>query len=507
MISLRRFTGGVVIGWVSTFLSIAIGLFMSPFLIHHLGEAGYGVWVLVQSTVSYMYFMDLGLRTTVVRFTAKAQARGDHQEVSQVVSAALWLRLWTAAGVMAIALCLSALLPHIFHIPTQYETTARVALVLAATTLSSTLVFSVFTAVLSGIGYFDLLGLLEMVQVTLTSLGLIPILKSGHSIMAMAGWQLCIVLTINIVAAVACFRVCPELRIHLHRPPPELMRSLWSLGLWVLIGNGAGQLILYTDNVVVGIFVTASAVSYYAISAKMVEYVRQIAFSVLKFFMPLASSFRALDQFDRLRQLHVRGTQLVLLVTYPIVITLVIRGDTLLCLWIGDRFSVEATRVLQILAIAAALMLANASVNGIALALDRQKTLAIVTLAEGLANLLLSLILVKHIGVLGVAFGTMIPTIATSLFFWPRYLCKLVHMPTFVYVRDGWLRPVLAMLPFLFVSHWAEMHWQPAKLMGFVLQTMALLPLAVMGAFVVFHREIPKIRIIIAKRRGQAAVN
>jgi hypothetical protein len=63
------------------------------------------------------------------------------------------------------------------------------------------------------------------------------------------------------------------------------------------------------------------------------------------------------------------------------------------------------------------------------------------------------------------------------------------------------------MLPFLFVSHWAEMHWQPAKLMGFVLQTMALLPLAVMGAFVVFHREIPKIRIIIAKRRGQAAVN
>src|SRR5437764_6405653 len=100
MLSIRGLTAGVLIGWASTFLSIAIGLFMSPFLIHHLGEAGYGVWVLVQSTVSYMYFMDLGLRTTVERFSAQAWARGDHQEVSSVVSAALWIRLWTAAVVM-----------------------------------------------------------------------------------------------------------------------------------------------------------------------------------------------------------------------------------------------------------------------------------------------------------------------------------------------------------------------------------------------------------------------
>jgi O-antigen/teichoic acid export membrane protein len=507
MISLRKLTGGVVIGWVSTFLSIAIGLFMSPFLIHHLGEAGYGVWVLVQSTVSYMYFMDLGLRTTVVRFTAKAQARGDHQEVNNVVSAALWLRLWTAAGIMVIALGLSALMPYAFHIPAQFQTTARVALVLAATTLSSTLVFSVFTAVLSGIGYFDLLGLLEIAQVTLTGLGLVPILNHGYSIMAMAAWQLCVVMTVNIVAMLACFRICPYLSIHLRRPQPELMRSLWSLGLWVLIGNGAGQLILYTDNIVVGVFVTAAAVSYYAVSAKMVEYTRQIAISVLKFFMPLASSFRALDQFDRLRQLHVRGTQLVLLVTYPVVITLVTRGDTLLRLWIGDRFSAEATRVLQILAVAAALMLANASVNGIALALDRQKTLALVTLAEGVGNLVLSLILVRQIGVLGVAFGTLVPTIVTSLFFWPLYLCKLVQIPTFTYIREGWLKPILAMVPYLFLCVWAQHHWHPTKLIGFVLEMSALFPAVIVGALIVFHRDIPKIRLFISKRRSQATAS
>jgi O-antigen/teichoic acid export membrane protein len=505
VITLRGLTSGVLIGWVSTFLSIAVGLFMSPFLIHHLGETGYGVWVLVQSTVSYMYFMDLGLRTTVVRFTAEAQAREDHEEVSNVVSAALWIRLWTACGVMAIACVLAAILPHVFKLPAQYAVTARVALLMAATTLSSTLVFSVFTAVLSGLGRFDLLGMLELGQVSLTSLGLVPIILTGHGLIAMASWQLTVVLGINLLTTAVCFRTYPHLRCHFRKPERKILRSLWNLGLWVLICNGAGQLILYTDNVVVGAFVAAAAVSYYAVAGKMVEYVRQIAFSVLKYFMPLASSFRARNQFDRLRQLHLRGTQVVLLVTYPIVITLFVRGSTLLRLWIGATFSAEASRILQVLSVAAAIMLANASVNGVALALDRQRLLALVTGFEGVCNLVISVILVRRIGVLGVALGTLIPTVLTSFLFWPGYLCRLLGMSTVHYLRDAWLRPMLALVPFVLVSRWADAHWIPPRLVWFVLQSACLLPVAALGALLVFWKDIPAAKRLLLKRRAETA--
>src|SRR5215469_7198389 len=318
MITLRRFTSGVVIGWVSTFTTIAIGVFMSPFLVHHLGEVGYGIWALVQSTVAYMYFMDLGLRSTVVRFVAQDLARNDYGGVNKVISAALWIRSWTAAVILAVGTTLAILLPHIFKIPAEYAVTARVALFIVAAGLSSTLSFSVFTALLSGMGRFDLLGVLELIQAATTSLGLVPILLKGHGIIWMAAWQFLIVLSVNIATCITCFRVYPQLRVHLRRPEKSLLRALWSVGIYVLICNGAGQLILYTDNVVVGAFVTAAAVSYYAISGKMVEYVRQVAISILRFFMPMASSYGALNEYDRLRRLHVRGTQAVLLITYPI---------------------------------------------------------------------------------------------------------------------------------------------------------------------------------------------
>src|SRR5579875_2216384 len=176
MITFRRLTGGVLIGWVATFCTIAIGIFMSPFLVRHLGEVGYGVWALVQSTVAYMYFLDLGLRSTVVRFAAQDLARKDYAGVNKVISAALWIRLWTGAIILLVGATLAFLLPHMFKVPVEYETTARVALVIVATGLSSTLVFSVFTALLAGMGRFDILGGFELALTTITSLGLVPIL-------------------------------------------------------------------------------------------------------------------------------------------------------------------------------------------------------------------------------------------------------------------------------------------------------------------------------------------
>lgn len=506
MITARRLTSGVLIGWASTLASIAIGLFMSPFLIHHLGETGYGVWVLIQSTVSYMYFLDLGLRTTVVRFTTEAQAQGNHGRVSQTVSAALWIRFWTAALILAAGATLATLLPYLFHVPHEYLLTARVALVLCAATLSSTLVFSVFSALLSGMGRFDLLGGLELAQVSLTSLGLAGLLWRGHGLIAMAGWQFAVVLMVNIATAAASFRLYPQLRLISRKPEPELLRGLWSLGFYVLLINGAGQLILYTDNIVVGAFVAAAAVSYYAIAGKMVEYLRQSAIVVLRFFMPMATSFVARGQMDRVRQLYTRGTQAVLLITYPIAATLFVRGDTFLRLWIGKHFSAEATPVLRILVLAAAVMLVNSSTSGLALALDEQRKLAWITVGEGVANLALSIFLVRRMGVLGVAIGTVIPTVLTSLFFWPAYVCRRLNMSTWRYVYEAWAKPVVAITPFIVACYWAETHLAPRHLIGFVAEMAALAPVAVVGAAVVFWKDVPVALRLLRKRNSVEAV-
>ncbi len=505
MVSLKRFTGGVLFGWGATLASIVIGVFMSPFLIHHLGETGYGVWVLVQSSVSYMYIMDLGLRSTVLRFSVQAHARGDHAEVNRVVSAALWIRVMTAAAIMAIACLMVVFLPRLFHIPAEYQHTAQITILLAAATLSSTLVFSIYAAVLSSLGRFDLLGMFELLQTLATSIGLVPILLLGRSLISMALWQFTVVMTINLIIAATCYRQYPTLKLTLGMPQKELLRSLWNFSFYVLLLNAAGQMILYADNLVVGAFITAAAVSYYAVAAKMVEYLRQVAIAILKNFMPMASAYAAGNDQRKLQQLHLHGTQAVLLVTYPVAAVLLTRGHTVFRIWISGHFADQAYPILQVLVIAAAAMLANSSANGLALAIGKQRPLAWITVAEGITNLTLSIVLARHYGVIGVALGTALPTTITSLFFWPHYLCRELRISSLTFVLQAWLRPIAAVLPFALGCFWAESHWNTPSLRVLTMQMIALLPLLALGLGIVFLRELPLAYGYLRDRRSQAA--
>jgi hypothetical protein len=68
---------------------------------------------------------------------------------------------------------------------------------------------------------------------------------------------------------------------------------------------------------------------------------------------------------------------------------------------------------------------------------------------EGLANLVLSILLVRHFGLLGVALGTMVPMAFTKLFVQPWYFCRIMHFDLLEYytlLAKSFLATALALL-------------------------------------------------------------
>jgi O-antigen/teichoic acid export membrane protein len=506
MSTLQQLARGVAVSWASTLASIIAGFVMAPFLIHHLGVVGYGVWLLIQSTISYMNLMDLGLRTAVMRFVARDYASGNHAEVSRVISAAIWVRFWSGAAVVLIVSIIAALLPRLFTIPATYVAAGRAALIIIGITFASTLVFSVFSATLMAIGLFDRLALLELIQIILTTLGLIPVVMAGNGIVGMAAWHLTAVTAINLAIAFSCFRAYPQLKLTMMRMPERgLLKALWGVGLYILGYNLAGQLIMYSDNLVVGAFVSAAAVAYYGIAGRMVEYLRQVSGAILKYFMPLASAFEARKQYERLQQLQIRGTQVVMVVALPVAITLFLRGGTFLLLWIGPEFQQHATLVLQILVVFVAMSAPNVAVPPLAIALGQQRTLALLAAAEGVVNLALSIALVRWMGIIGVAIGSAVPSGLMQIFVWPRLMGRLIPTNQARFVREVWIRPTLGMVPFAIVSYFAEAHWRAHNLLHFFLQTLALVPIALAGTYLVFRGDVPELMSYLRRREAGPA--
>src|SRR5437899_3345724 len=100
---------------------------------------------------------------------------------------------------------------------------------------------------------------------------------------------------------------------------------------------------------------------------------------------------------------------------YGIAAILIILGKSVIEAWVGRRYVATSYPVLLVLLIPSTFMLAQAASGRTLFGMAKHKTLAIVILMEGIANLILSIILVRRFGILGDAVGTAIPLTCTTL--------------------------------------------------------------------------------------------
>jgi len=114
--------------------------------------------------------------------------------------------------------------------------------------------------------------------------------------------------------------------------------------------------------------------------------------------------------------------------------------------------------VLLVLIIPSTFTLAQAASTRILYGMARHKSLAWVTGIEGVANLGLSIYLIRQFGLIGDALGTAIPLSCTSLFFMPRHLCRILNVRMRSFLVQAYTLPLLLTFPtvlmLLLMRHW-----------------------------------------------------
>jgi O-antigen/teichoic acid export membrane protein len=94
--------------------------------------------------------------------------------------------------------------------------------------------------------------------------------------------------------------------------------------------------------------------------------------------------------------------------------------------------------------------------------MSKHGKLAIVSLIEGIANIVLSILLVRPLGIMGDALGTAIPLLCTYVVFMPRHLCSLLGVRVRTYLVQAYLLPVMLCAPMvvvlLLLKHWVVPH-------------------------------------------------
>jgi O-antigen/teichoic acid export membrane protein len=477
----------VLFNWFGTIANMAVGLFLSPFIIHRLGNVAYGVWVLAIGVVAYLGLLDLGMQSAVLRFVSKGHTQNDHQGASEAISAALWVRLQISALILVLSAGLAAVFPLIFKVPAELAGDARKAILLTGVKMAITMSIGVVAGVLSALNRYDLQNYLSMVQTAVRVIGVVAVLRTGHGIVAIAVCELIAVLIYNALLVWVAHRLYPQLQILPNKPKRETLKRIWTYSSYAFLTTVAIQLIYQTDTIVVGKFVSVAAVTYYAIGYSLCSYTSQAINSIGATFVPAASTYEAAGDTNSLLMLYKNGTRATLAVSLPILITLMVRGRSFIGLWMGPQYSHSSGTVLIILCSTFLFVFANRTAQAIAFGVEKHKMGAIWAIGEGVVNLSLSIVLARRYGIYGVAIGTAIPSLLVNVILWPGYISKLVGLSYSEVVWKVWAPVYLSSVPFAIATYAVNARFPAHNLIIFFLQTTAVLPVFIVSIGLVFR--------------------
>jgi O-antigen/teichoic acid export membrane protein len=471
----------VISNWGGYISSVLITFFLSPFVVHHLGAPAYGVWVLLVSLTGYLGLLDLGVRGAVTRYIAKFYAQSKHEDASRIASSAMGI--FMAAGIIAAAcsILMSVFALSHFHIIPEYAGAARIVIPLAGLTVAVSLIGGVFGGVLAGLQRFDLLNTIEVGSSVLKAIVTVYFLRRGYGIIALA----CIQLSFSLLNALVYFfmrlRLYPQLRLTWGYIGREHLGLIFSFSVYSFLLQVFSSLILYSDAVVIAVFLPVSLVTYFAIAGNLITYARALISGISQIMTPLASSLEAGGNLGAVQKAMLDGARYGTALLMPICVTFMLRGKTFISVWMGAQFGPLAGDVLWVLALSGLFTAAIQVAWGVVMGLNKHRAMVPVSLVEAACNLMLSIILVKKMGIVGVAWGTTLPNMIVCLTFWPWYLRKTLQIPMFEFIATAWLRPGIALVPFALGTYLIDRWWPASNVFYFFFQVALALPLAVLG--------------------------
>jgi len=455
--------------WFSLGVNVVTGFILSPFIVHHLGDEAFGLWILIFSVTGYYGLFDLGIRSSIVRYVAKYSATGESEQLNRLVNTAMFSYSAIGAVAMSITLVAAYFVSSIFKIKPEFVTTARWLLLMVGASVSLGFPLGVFSGMLEGLQRFYVLNFTNITSTILRTVLIIVALQHGGGLISVALITVALPIVNQLVNATVAFR---QVRVHIspkyvNRDTLKLIAGYSGTTFLIIV---ASRLRFKTDAMVIGTFVGAAAVTYFTIGSRLVDYCTEAVHSMAQIFVPMSSQSDALGDMHRLRTIFVAGNRMCALVTLPLTAILVILGKSVIEAWMGAKYVSTSYPVLLVLIVPSTLMLVQVASSRVLFGMGKHKTLAKVTLVEGVANLVLSIILVRKYGIIGDAVGTAIPLTCTMLLFLPHHLCRILGLRLLSYLRHAFLLPIALNIPLVIVLLALQRWFVPHHLLQLSLQ-------------------------------------
>lgn len=444
----KRLVRNVLSNWGGFVVNLTVAFLLSPFLVNRLGAAAYGLWVILNQFTGYMSILDLGVRSAVTKHVAAYHATKDAAGLNRIVSSAVSIYAVVSVVVLVITAGAVMWLPSLFSLQGDAVREARIVIAIGGLTVAQAFVFNVYYGILMGIQRYDLFNRLAVLYAIGKAIAIVILLRRGHGIVALAALQGLTSVANNLSACWYCRRELPQLRVGLVGRRDGAYAEVFHYSTASFFVAVSQKIIYQADVFVVGAFAGPAAVTVFSIPGTLIDYLRRIIIAMTETFVPLTSQLKAASGLQQIRDLALRGTRAATLVGAPMCVGLLTVGERFVGLWMGPSYAADGRSVLLLLAVTQLLSVSHMACREVLNGLGRHRLNAKIFGVEAVANLLLSLWLVRTLGIFGVALGTAIPHIIMVIGVYPWLIRAELGISLREYFVGAILRGWAAVVPF-----------------------------------------------------------
>ncbi|WP_198037706.1 lipopolysaccharide biosynthesis protein [Mariniflexile maritimum] len=343
---------GALLNYATIFLTNAVGLFITPFILNHVGNSEYGIYITIGALVGTISVLDLGLNNTIVRFVAKYRAENDRKGEENFLA--------TTMLIYAVLSAMVFMFGFIFYgyIDT-YFTKMNAEEIQIAKTIFILLIFNIaiglpggsFTGICYGYEVFVFPKTVNLIRYVLRTLTVIGVLTLGGKAIALV-----VIDTVYnaIFLCIEIYYVFYKLKVKfkLHEFKLKYIKQIFSYSLWIFVFALVAMFQWKAGHWVLGRIATPEVLTIYGIGITLGTYYGAFSTAISSLFLPKATQMTVNNATaSDLTDVMIKIGRISFIVLMYIFIGFLLYGKEFVFLWVGSEIGRDGTNEIWLIAL------------------------------------------------------------------------------------------------------------------------------------------------------------
>ena len=412
----RRILGGTGVAYAHQAVVVLVGLWLTPFLLHRLGQQQLGLWLVAGQVLGYMALMDLGVIAMLPREVAFASGQGgqEGERVGALVRQVQRIVRWQVVALAAVAAALW------WFLPTDWS---ALKWPLAIVLVSFVVLYPtrVAAAALQGAQDLTFLAFAQMVAWALSTVTTVVLVLAGWSMYALVlGW----VVLMLVPALAAVYRArqrWPSSAVS--TTEDSSVRHYFSRSMWVSVSQISQVLLNGSDVLLLGRILGAAAVVPYTCTGKLVTVFANHPQLLMHAAQPALSELRGSATRERLATVTTALTQAMLIMSGGIAVLILPVNQMFVSWWVGPG---QYGGWWLTAALAAMMLLrhCNVAITYTLFCFGYERQISLTGLMDGVVSVVGTALLVWKFGPIGAPLASIVGVVVVSL---PRNLISVAR--------------------------------------------------------------------------------